>query len=246
MEGLVVITGAASGIGLALSRMLLARHAGLTVGLVDLNAAPLEALAIQHPGRVRIGAVDVRDQGKTHASVAALAQGLALRGLVCCAGILRNQASIDMSAAQWHEMLGVHLDGSFFAAQEAARQMIKAGGGSIVFFASVAMDFAWPRRLPYAVAKAGIGALTRTLAGEWAVNAIRVNAVAPGYVETPMVLDAMKAGVFDGKARMDQHALGRFAQPDEIAEVAEFLLSERSSFMTGEVVRVDGGFSITS
>src|SRR5690606_24156037 len=106
------------------------------------------------------------------------------------------------------------------------------------------MDFGWPGRLPYSVAKAAIGALTRTLAVEWAPHGIRVNAVAPGYVNTPMIEKAVAAGVFDAEARRKGHALERFAEPSEVAEVVEFFRSDRASFDTGGVVRVDGGFTV--
>jgi 3-oxoacyl-[acyl-carrier protein] reductase len=245
MKGRIIITGAASGISRALAEMLLARHPQVSIGAIDLSAPALAELVDRYSERVRIELCDVSNQADVHQAVAKVAGSEPIIGLVCGAGILRSRASIDMTADEWHTMLGVHLDGAFFAAQAAARLMIAQGDkGSIVFFASVAMDFGWPARLPYAVSKAGIGALTRTLAVEWAEHGIRVNAVSPGYVNTPMVRDAVAAKVFDGKARADGHALKRFGESDEIAEVIEFLLSDRASFMTGEVVRVDGGFSI--
>jgi len=120
--------------------------------------------------------------------------------------------------------------------------MIEEGGGSIVAFSSVAQHFAWPGRLPYAVAKSGISALVRTLAVEWAPHGIRVNAIAPGYVDTPLV----RAAVASGDLKEDVlalHALNRLAQPDEIAKAALFLLSDEASFVTGEVLFADGGFT---
>ncbi len=246
MDGCVVMTGAASGIGLAVAEMLLARHPRVSIGMIDLAEGAMAEFAARHPGRVTTARCDVGQQAEAHAAVKAVAGERAVTGLVCAAGILRSRASIDMTDTEWRAVIGAHLDGSFFVAQAAARLMIERGtAASIVFFASVAMDFGWPARLPYAVSKAGIGALTRTLAVEWAEHDIRVNAVAPGYVNTPMVRDAVAAGVFDGKARAEGHALKRFAEPNEIAEVVEFLLSGRASFMTGEIVRVDGGFSVT-
>jgi NAD(P)-dependent dehydrogenase (short-subunit alcohol dehydrogenase family) len=245
MRGRIILTGAASGISRALAEMLLNRHPEVSIGAIDLAADALQEFAAQFPGRVTTAVCDVSDQVAVHKAIADVSASSHIAGLVCGAGIIRSRASIDMTADEWHTMLGVHLDGAFFAAQSAAKLMVAQGGkASMVFFASVAMDFGWPARLPYAVSKAGVGALTRTLAVEWAEHGIRVNAVSPGYVNTPMVRDAVENKVFDGKARADIHALKRFGESEEIAEVIEFLLSDRASFMTGEVVRVDGGFSI--
>ena len=239
----VVVTGAASGIGLAVTEMLLDRWPGITIGAVDLPGDALTAL--ESTPRVEPIPCDVSDQPAVASAIRDFTDRIRSVGLVSAAGNHLTRPSLDLEAREWASILGVHLDGSFFMAQAVAGAMLRHGtGGSIVNFSSVAMDFGWPSRLPYSVAKAGIVALTHTLAVEWAPHGIRVNAVAPGYVDTPMVQKGAYEGAFDVSARIEDHALKRFAHPNEIAEVVEFLLSDRSSFITGEVIRVDGGFSV--
>lgn len=241
----VIVTGASSGIGQEVVRELAAQDETMLFGALDLSGPGLDELVSAYPDRVQPVLVDVGDPDAVQRAVAAQAARGRLSGLVNTAGNYSSTPSIDLTTEQVESILRVHLFGSLYAAQAAARAMIAhGGGGSIVNFSSVATDFGWPGRLPYAMAKAGIGALTRTLAVEWAEHGIRVNAIAPGYVDTPMIVDAVRRGVIDADEKMRMHALARFAQPVEIARAVMFLLSTDASFITGETLRVDGGFTI--
>lgn len=242
--GLSVITGGASGIGFQAARLLLERSDQAQVMVLDARVEGAMPLAEAHPNRVLLRELNVtdRDAVRTAFDDAREWSGRGVTGLMCCAGIQRKHPSIDLQPDQWRTVLDVHLDGTLWPSQAAAQHMIEEGGGSIVAFSSVAQQFAWPGRLPYAVAKSGISALVRTLAVEWAPHGIRVNAIAPGYVDTPLV----RAAVASGDLKEDVlalHALNRLAQPDEIAKAALFLLSEEASFVTGEVLFADGGFT---
>lgn len=240
----VIITGGGSGIGLATAERLLADWPAVKVVSADLKVGGFGELAERYPGRALfLESVITTAAGAAEVVEKTLAWAGEISGLVCCAGNSSNHASLDMAPEQWREVLDVHLDGHFYMNQAVARYLIGEGKpGAFVNFSSLAHNFGWPRRLPYSVAKAGIDAITRTLAVEWAEFGIRINAIAPGYINTPMVTEATKKGNIDPSIK-SMHAMNRFGEPDEIASGVKFLLSDDASYITGEILTIDGGFT---
>ena len=244
VSAVAVITGGASGIGWKTAELLLETHPDVACALVDLDQAQSGEL-VERFGvdRVRFVPCDVTDQGAVAQAVEQIeAWNRPVKMLVTCAGIQIVADSFELPTEDWKRVLSVHLDGTFFWCQAAGRAMRDAGGGSIVTVGSIAQDFGFPGRAAYTTSKAGIGGLTRVLAVEWAPAGIRVNSVIPGMVETPLFRRAAAQGIVDAEAAASEHALDRLGSTGEIAEAIVFLLSERSSFVTGELLHVDGGF----
>ncbi len=170
-----------------------------------------------------------------------------------CGGldVLINNAGIgdtqlpttEQTVAAFDRLIGVHLRGTFLASREAARIMLAQAQGAIVNVSSIAGLLGLPRRNAYGAAKAGIAAMTRAMACEWGGQGIRVNAIAPGYVQTALVEELVGAGRLDVEAIKRRTPMGRLASPPEIAEAAWFLASPQASFITGTVLSVDGGWT---
>lgn len=247
MDGVIVVTGAAQGIGAATARRLAAQ--GERVVLVDLRpdavASVADGLTAEHPvaGGHRAMGIDVTDSG----AVAGLAErlgedGESVRGVVNAAGILSRAAAEDFDRAAWDLHLAVHLTGAFALLQ--ALHPLMGTGSSIVNIASVGSTFGLPGRIAYTTAKSGVLGLTRTLASEWGRQGMRVNAIAPGYVRTEMVLSGLRAGSLSEGRLVDRTPLGRLAEPHEIAAAVAFLLSDDASFVNGALLKVDGGLTI--
>ncbi len=159
------------------------------------------------------------------------------------AGISKPTPSIEMSPDLWNRIISIDLSGVFFSSQAAARQMFKQGGGVIISLASMSGALGFPGRAPYCAAKAGVISLTQTLGCEWASQNIRVNAVAPGYVMTALVERNVASGAVNLDTVNQRTPLGRVASPREVANVIAMLASDYASYVTGETVYIDGGWT---
>jgi NAD(P)-dependent dehydrogenase (short-subunit alcohol dehydrogenase family) len=237
-----LITGGASGIGLATAELLLA--SGWKVAIADRDAAGLEAQQQKYAGalNVFIAPLDVTDETAAENVVGQVAETLGgLDGVVNSAGIAADVPALDTSVELFRRILDINVTGTFIVARAAARIMKDKGGGAIVNLASISGLRGSKGRSAYGASKGAVVTLTQVLANDLARYSIRVNAVAPGPVDTPMV-KAMH--VDKDRALWARHIpMRRYAEPAEIASVIEFLLDgTRSSYMTGEIVAVDGGF----
>ena len=186
--------------------------------------------------------VDVSDAEAVRAAIDAAASGQGrLDVLVNAAGVVGRFPALEVTPQEWNRVLDVNLKGTFFACQAAARVMLPAGSGSIVNIASELALAATDRRAPYIAGKAGVAGLTRALAVEWAPHGIRVNAVAPGLTRTPMTADLAPDELEDYRRLTPNR---RLAEPDDIADVVVFLASDAARHIVGQVLVVDGGFTI--
>ncbi len=240
-----LVTGASSGLGRHFAQVLAAW--GATVIAAARREAALEALAAEivgAGGRCHPVVIDVTDADSVAAGIA---RGTDLAGpigiVVNNAGVAQTQAAIDLSPADWRGAIEPNLTGAFLVAQAAARTMRDSGGGTIVNVASILGERVSKGLAAYAASKAGLIQLTKALALEWASLGVRVNALAPGYVETDLnrAFFATEAGA-RLVARIPQRRLGRLSDLDGPLLL---LCSDASRYMTGAVIAVDGGHLVS-
>jgi len=238
-----VVTGAANGIGAACARLLAA--SGAAVALWDIDAAAAQSLAAElaRAGARAAGfACNVARSGEVQTALAATVAAFGrIDVLINNAGIFRAAEFLDIAEADWDAVIDVNLKGAFLVGQAVAREMVKTGGGAIVNMSSVNGVTAIASIASYNASKGGIDQLTRVMALSLADRGIRVNAVAPGTIATELAQKAVLGSAEAAARIMSRTPLRRLGQPDEVAAVCAFLASDAASYMTGEVVYVDGG-----
>jgi NAD(P)-dependent dehydrogenase (short-subunit alcohol dehydrogenase family) len=238
-----VVTGAASGIGLGVAQ----RFAGdgHRVALLDRDGAAAETAAadLRADGATAVAfAVDVAEWSAVHDTVAQVRAELGAVGIaVTSAGVESFDAATDITPETWERILSVNLTGTFSCIQAALADMIAAGWGRIVTISSSSAQSGAPYMAHYSASKGGVIGMSKALARELASSGITVNTISPSLVDTPMARDAEARGLVSVEKMAKAVPLGRAGTPDDIAAACSFLCSDDGSYITGQIVGVNGG-----
>ena len=241
-----IVTGSNGGIGLGIARGLLA--AGASVAIAGRNAAKNSAAIaeLQAPGnRLLAIEADIADETSVAGLIRAVDAAFGrIDILVANAGINIRKAPEDYSIAEWHAIIDTNLTGTFLCARAVLPAFKAAGGGKIVTVGSMASIFGGGIIGPYAASKGGVVQLTKSLAVSWAQYNVQVNAILPGFIDTPLTRGGRQSAPAMFAKVTERTPAGRWGQPEDLAGLAVFLASPASDFITGTAIPVDGGYSV--
>jgi len=239
----VVVTGGGSGMGAATARLF--ADEGVTVVVVDRNAESADSVAAEVGGEARIG--DVSDPAFCDEAIdGVVADHGRIDVLVNAAGIIQRGGTAETDAEAWERTMAVNAGGTFLMSKAAVRHMVLQGSGAIVNFGSISGTLGAGGGIAYCASKGAVHQVTRAMAMDHATDGIRINAVAPGEVDTPMFSSgrATPPTTAELQAVADEFVpMKRLARPEEVARVVVFLASDAASYMTGAVVPVDAGYT---
>jgi NAD(P)-dependent dehydrogenase (short-subunit alcohol dehydrogenase family) len=240
-----VVTGAARGIGSEIARRL--HDLGATVVLADRSPAVADTARNLAATRTDSLVVDVTDSASVDAAAAdALKRHGRVDILVANAGIAFERKAVEHTDEEWRRVMGVNLDGVFYCVRAFARPMLAARSGAIVAISSIAgVKAVRPEvHVGYDVSKAAVAHMCRVLAVEWAKTGVRINAIGPGYTDTEMLAEVGRTSPETMARWLDDTPTGRLMKPAEIASAVAFLSSDAASGITGQLLMVDGGYSV--
>lgn len=243
-----MVTGGAMGLGRAMAEAL--AEAGSAVVICDLNAqagqTAAKEIADLHGVPTRFVATDVTEEDSVAAAVRQIEATCGpIDVLVNNAGIVIHGALTESSLADWRKVMSVNLDGVFLMSREVGTMMVSRGSGSIINISSMSGIIAnVPQaQASYNASKAGVIMFTKSAAVEWASSGVRVNSIAPGYMKTALTEPFFEAGGEQIDTWLNMTPMGRPGTPDELGAAAVFLASDASSFMTGSILSIDGGYT---
>ena len=241
-DQVAIITGGARGIGYSIAERLASDGAAVAIADISADSAYAAATRLQEAGyQAQAIPTDITDRDSVNKMVQATLDAFGrLDLLVNNAGVGLNRPFLETTLEDWERVLRVNLTGTFVCSQAASRVMVEAGGGRIIHIASISGERGAQNRSAYGASKAGVIQLTKVMALELAAKGIRVNAVAPGPVATPMTSVTHTQAIRD--SYYSRIPLKRYAQPEEIAAAVAFLASDEASFVNGHILDVDGGF----
>ena len=245
-DKVALVTGGSSGMGRAACILLAREGADVVMADVNMEGAKETIALVEAEGRHGLAIrTDVSKRSEVQEMVQqAVAEFGHIDVLLNNAGVLERVNALDVTEAAWRRTVGVVLDGAFWVAQAVAHHMVDKGiKGVIVNTASVASFLAYEGSAAYCASKAGVHLLTKVMALEWAQYGIRVNAVSPAYVKTPMLQDQLEDPARRAKL-LNETPIGYFAEPEDVAKVMVWLTTDEASYMTGANVLVDGGRTI--
>ena len=242
LEGKVaLVTGGGSGIGEAIAHQF--ADQGATVVVVDINDVPAKQVATDIGASAHAEVADVSDAESMQALIdRVMEQHGRLDIAVNNAGIGGAAAPVaEYPLDSWRQVMSVNLDGVFYSMRSEIPAMLKNGGGSIINMGSILSSVGFAQSGAYVAAKHGLIGLTKTAAIEYSKEGVRVNAVGPGFIETPLLQKPESAEIVAGVKAL--HPIGRLGQPEEVANVVTFLASDEASFVSGSYYTVDGAFT---